>query len=101
MQDRHEHGIALTEHLLKRSTVQRVLVAEVVVKERLIDLGGLGDGIGAGSGYTLAGELADSGLQNRSATLLRLSPRSQPRPCLSSGHRVPAIPALTNQLVRL
>src|SRR5438477_10010362 len=88
-EDGHEVGVALFEDLLQGGGVKCILIAEVVIEQSLVDLGGLGDGVGASAGHAFPSKLANGGLQNRRTAFLRLSPRPQSRPCLAAGHDVP------------
>ncbi len=51
------------EETLQRRAVQRLLVVEVVIEQRLVDAGGFGDGIDARAGQAFLGELRQRGLR--------------------------------------
>ena len=72
-----QHGHQLfgeaAEDGLQRGRVQTFLVLEVVVEQRLVDPGGLGDGRGARSGHALGGEFGDGLLQNGGAAGRRVA----------------------------
>src|ERR1700746_291105 len=97
MQDRHQNFVALLKNVIERSAIKRLLVAEVVIEQSLVDLGRARNRIGTGAGHSFACELADRCLQDRGAALFGLSPGPQSRPGMRSCHK---FPLLTNRLVR-
>ena len=73
LQHGHELLDEAAEDGLQRGGVQAFLVLVVVVEQRLVDPGGLGDGRGAGPGHALGGELGDGLLQNGGAAGRRVA----------------------------
>jgi len=73
---RHSAEERLKE-LVQHRTVQGVLVAEIVIKQGLIDARQLGDGIHTCTGQSFVGELGGGGSQNGLARKLRLASRAE------------------------
>ena len=72
-----KHGVLQArEGVIQNRAVERFLIFEVVVEQGLVDAGLAGDGVGAGSGYSVGGELVSCGLENRGAALLGLAARA-------------------------
>ncbi len=70
-------SVKSAEHLIENRAVERFLVLEVVVQQRLVDSGGARDGVGARPGHAFAGEFPDRGLQDGGAAFFGLSPGAQ------------------------
>ena len=68
-----------TKKVIEHRTVQRFLVAEVVIQQRLVDPGGSSDGVHARARETFLGEFDKRRLENRAPAGLGLAPGPSPR----------------------
>src|SRR5579872_121014 len=95
------------ERFIEYRSVERLFVLEVVIEERLVDVGFAGDGVCTGSGDAVLCELEGRRLQNGCAALLRLAARTHAAMkgmtvMEKPGHEIPVRwENLINQLVRL
>src|SRR5919108_611058 len=66
----HHVSAELAESMVHGSTVERLLVLEVVIKERFVDPGRMGDGVGASASNAVVSKLLNGCLQNGGTSLL-------------------------------
>ncbi len=72
--DGHDARAAVREENVQHGAVERLLVAEVVIEQRLVHPGSFGDGVDAGAGQALLRKLGQRGLQDGVAAGFRLAP---------------------------
>ena len=66
------------ENLIQNGLIQRLFIFEVVIEQRLVDLGGAGNRIGTRSRNALAGEFVDCSFKNRCTAFFRLAAGPEP-----------------------